>query len=155
MDVEKWKVIDGFDGRYEVSNHGCVRYLGIHIKFQATTVKGYKEVRIKYEGKKYILKVHRLVASRFLVGNGDDVHHINGDKSDNRSCNLEWIDHAEHTKKLGGFNHYKNRLHPGDDKIIKELFQSGKRQSEIAKIFNIDASVISRVLSNKVKYLTV
>jgi hypothetical protein len=153
MDEEIWKLIAGFGRRYEVSDHERIRYLGKHIKFQATTVKGYKEVRIKFEGKKYLLKVHRLVATAFHGFHEGDVHHKDEIKTNNVPSNLEWIEHVEHAKKKCGFDHYKNKLQRGDDERIKELSRNGKKQKEIAVIFNIDSSVISRVLNNKIAYL--
>ncbi len=153
--MECWKFIEGLDGRYEISDQGRVRYLGSTIKFQATTVKGYKEVRIKFKGKKYILKVHRLVAKNFVENpkGYDDVHHKNGIKGDNRSENLEWIDHREHTKLLGGFNHYMNKIKKGDDLVIKALYLKGHTQKSISKMFEIDPSVISRIVNDKINYL--
>ena len=62
--------------------------------------KGYIEGRIWRDGKRIQLKQHRLIASQHLGREllaHEDVHHINGNKSDNRHENLQVISHGEHS----------------------------------------------------------
>ena len=53
---------------------------------------GYLYLGLQNEGRKFIRKVHRLVAITFLPNpNGYPIiHHINGVRNDNRVENLEW-----------------------------------------------------------------
>lgn len=50
-------------------------------------------MRISVNGIKYRFYTHRKVAEMFVEGYVPDyvVNHINGDKTDNRASNLEWI----------------------------------------------------------------
>lgn len=54
--------------------------------------KGYLFVPLCKNGKRYLKKVHRLVAEAFIPNpdNKDQINHISGNKTDNRIQNLEW-----------------------------------------------------------------
>lgn len=102
---EIWKAIEGTNGRYEVSNTGKVRSLnyGGHGKMRELTPvedkKGYYRLRITSDGKSQTKKVHRLVAAAFVPNpdNKPEVNHIDGNKKNNRSDNLEWVTARENT----------------------------------------------------------
>lgn len=71
---------------------------------QTTGTQGYKQVAMRYGDKYVTVAVHKLVALMFcpnrrMVG---EVHHINGNRSDNRSCNLIWLSHKEHVRETHG-----------------------------------------------------
>lgn len=94
---EEWRDIIGYEGRYQVSNLGRVRSLpsefkGMHLKGYITN--GYVDsigyMHVTLSGKSY--KVHRLVAKAFIdnPNNYPCVNHIDEDKTNNRTDNLEW-----------------------------------------------------------------
>lgn len=95
--MEIWKTIKDFPN-YEISNCGNVRnrITGKRLKKQIKE-KGYLGVILHKDKKKYNLRVHRIVAMEFVENhkNKPYVNHINGDKKDNNSCNLEWVTPSE------------------------------------------------------------
>ena len=104
--MEKWGKIKDTDGKYEVSSTGKVRslnYLG-HGKAQELTPakdhKGYHRVSLWRNRERKSYRVHRLVAEAFIPNPEDrpEVNHINGNKTDNRVENLEWVTAHQNTK---------------------------------------------------------
>lgn len=107
--TEIWKDIEGYDGKYQVSNMGRIRsvdhygphggfikadkyYKGIILKLQKDS-RGYTDVKIQGKHK----KVHRLVAMAFVPGYfaGAEVNHKDENPQNNRWDNLEWCSHNE------------------------------------------------------------
>lgn len=102
---EIWKPIEGYDGRYEVSNLGRVKSyaqdsINGKIKTGNPTHKGYRSfVLYDGDGNKDTVPVHRLVASAFIP-NPDDlpqVNHKDENKANNCVDNLEWCDNDYNT----------------------------------------------------------
>lgn len=111
---EIWKDIEGYEGRYQVSNYGRVKSLEFErpTKCNATRItkekilskrldsKGYSFVML-YDGapnnKAKSYKVHRLVASAFISNkdNKPQVNHKDLNKSNNLVDNLEWVTQSE------------------------------------------------------------
>ena len=104
--VELWKEIDGYAGRYEVSNLGRIRSINYNnsglprIMKPEVTSKGYLAVGLSKNGKRKGYRVSRLVASAFVPNeNGlPEVNHKDEDKTNNRADNLEWCDRAYNNK---------------------------------------------------------
>ena len=103
---EVWKDVQGFEGRYQVSNMGRVRSLdrwslderphfikGMMLKPSLNKGRGYMRVSLSDGHRNYKhYEVHRLVALHFVPGYKDGlvVNHKNEVKTDNRAENLEW-----------------------------------------------------------------
>ena len=73
--------------------------------------KGYIEGRIWLpDGTQIQVKQHRYIMAGILgrpLKQSEDVHHVNGNKSDNRPENLEVIDHGEHSRITNNARTYK------------------------------------------------
>lgn len=102
--MEVWKQFRDTD--YEVSSFGKIRslnYLG-HGRTQELKQqkdqKGYLRCRVYVDGKRITLKMHRAVAQTFIPNplEKQEVNHIDGDKTNNRVDNLEWVTPKENVK---------------------------------------------------------
>lgn len=117
---EEWKLIDGFDNAYEVSNCGRVRSVdrivvrsdGVKLRIKGQMMKiridkkGYPRVYLNDKKKTKFKPVHRLVAIAFIPNLEDkpQVNHIDGNKRNNNVANLEWCtnkENQEHAVKNG------------------------------------------------------
>lgn len=69
-----------------------------------TTWDGYKTALLQHDNIRQNCRVHILIAKTFLPNpnNLPEVHHINGDKIDNRVENLMWIDRKTHDREHKG-----------------------------------------------------
>jgi len=118
---------------------------------------GYLYVDLCENGKIKKFTVHRLVAINLIPNpeNKMQVNHINGIKSDNRSCNLEWATHSEnqkHSITLGlrsakGIKNSQAKLTEDDVKSIRNY--SNTSLKKIASIFGVSIGTISDVRAKK------
>lgn len=163
---EIWKDVVGFEGLYEVSSLGRIKFLPKKkwagksfyitkesISFGNKIKTGYYYVcLIKNESKKYF-RVNRLVATAFIQNplNKRCVNHVNGIKTDNRVGNLEWSTHSEnsiHAFKIGLKNNYHLRKLSDDEvKYIRKNLNI--TNTKMAKKFNVDQALIIRIRSFK------
>ncbi len=112
--TELWRDIPGYEGRYQVSNLGRVKSLARVVERRSNTPfqlperllrprlshKGYLLAALCKESTQKNISVHRLVAEAFIPNPADlpEVNHIDGNKTNNRVTNLEWVTTKENTK---------------------------------------------------------
>jgi DNA-binding CsgD family transcriptional regulator len=167
--IEQWREIPGSDGRYEVSDHGRVRsWYGkggrrdapVYNKPYLSNV-GYVTYRLNLEyGKPKNYSVHRLVMLAFVGPSELTVNHKNGDKADNRLCNLEYMTHGDNIRHsyaaLGrqnarGEHAGAARLTDAQVEWLRRLSQEGRSNRELIEIFNISANHVSMLKHHKVR----
>ena len=106
MKTEIWKDINGYEGKYQVSNLGRVKSLarfrvgksGSNTRMpeqllkQSITKDGYKRVGLRNGYRQKYFFIHRLVAQAFIPNpdNLPQVNHIDENKANNCVDNLEW-----------------------------------------------------------------
>lgn len=103
--------------------------------------------------KKY---VHRMVMEEYLgrpLRSDEHVHHINGDRTDNRIENLEVISASEHERrhaKKSGFGKNRvgippmNKTSPDVIQRIKNLRKSGMYLKDICKLTGLSYPTVQR-----------
>ena len=110
---ERWLPVVGWEGLYEVSDHGRVRSLdrvvtrtdGVIQRRRGTvltntiTSSGYAQVRLSGNGRRENAMVHRAVLRAFRGEPlpGQEGCHNNGDSTDPRLENLRWDSSRENT----------------------------------------------------------
>lgn len=107
---EIWKDVKGYEGLYQVSNLGRVKSIRKkRMMHPNDNGKGYLMVQLKADNKRKVKYIHRLVVEHFLCADigCNEVNHKNGNKADNRLCNLEVISHSANIKHA-----YDNNLFP-------------------------------------------
>lgn len=130
---ERWKAIEGYGGRYQVSDLGRVRRLEcrakdgrrLSAKMLSPCLNSANFVCVSLECKSKT--VHRLVAEAFCEKTGEDaveVNHIDGDRSNNTATNLEWVTSSENTM------HSYRVLKRGNFRPIKCVTKDGKFSAE-------------------------
>lgn len=147
--TEIWKDIPGYFGNYQASNLGRIRRMprGNILSFYKTN-SGYLRASLYWFGKKFRHGVHQLIAITFIgeIKSGMTPNHKNGDKQDNRACNLEIVTASQNTlhafRSLGkiasrGERHYKATLCGDCILLIRKLYAEGRRQRDLMRMFNI------------------
>lgn len=101
--TERWRAVVGYEGIYEVSNHGRLRSLSRKSadgkRLEGRLLRQHPHPRTRHlnatltrDGKCTAVKVHRVVLEAFVgpCPDGMESCHGNGDPTDNRVANLRW-----------------------------------------------------------------
>lgn len=143
---EIWKDIEGYEGYYQISNLGQVKSLSRESKNRCGKItlkekllksylnnQKYVNVNLYKYGKRKSFKVHRLVAIHFIPNfeNKLEVNHIDGDKSNNCTNNLEWCTAKENTQHA-----HKNGL-------VKYSYGKDHFKAKQVYVFNLEGVLIN------------
>ena len=131
--------------KYMVSNHGNVMNKKTNKVLKPyLTNRGYLTVGFWMNGKKKRLSIHRLVASAFLENPKKlpEVNHLNGCKTDNNLCNLEWTSGSTNVSHAFRTGLHQTKLSREMVLRIRELRSKGKTLRETGKILGVSHSTI-------------
>ena len=176
--MERWKELEYGEFKFIVSDQGRVKRpartitktrtrLGKTQTFesfepekilapQSAGKRGYKEVSIMVDGRRNRFAIHRLVGKAFCEGYEEGLHidHINGDKADNRACNLEWVTNEENVRRawkngahagLVGENHPVAILSQKQVIIIRRLLRQGVSAGALAALLDVSPETIRKI----------
>ena len=168
---EVWKDVVGYEGLYQVSNHGKVKSLEHFVPTKNGAVRNspskirincfdgnYYHVILYRQNKRKVALVHRLVAEAFIPNpnNLPQVNHKDGNKLNNNVTNLEWC--SEQDNMLHAFATGLNTPHITHYRGVKAfLFDSGAfvgeytSQHEAADILGLNVAHICSVLQGRYK----
>lgn len=152
--------------KFEVSNTGQLRNTKTkHIYKQHLNHQGYYQVCVSLGSRssKKVFKIHRAVAETFVENpyNKQIINHIDGIKTNNNAANLEFVTHQENTIHAvkNGLTHYNygedvhNAKFTNDEvRHIREIYIENDKEfgcCALAKKYNVNHSVISRIIHNK------
>lgn len=142
-------------GEFTVDDNGCIWKDGKRAENQ--TPAGYFQVRKMINGNRYHVGAHRLVWIYFNgpIPNGMIINHKNGQKDDNRPCNLElntYSQNIRHAHKHGLLDQtgQKNPAAKLTDKQVAEIrlayANGGYTQERLAKKYEVSFQCISKIV---------
>ena len=161
-DIEEWKEvsIDGIvKNRYYVSSFGRFIDNTVNIPNIGRPTKGYRAVYMQMTDNTYRrFALHRIVGYMFLKGNKSlCINHIDGDKTNNRIDNIEYVDRSRnnlHARKMNlNFSNCSGIMF----KIIKHALQKSEWSPTSAVVylhkmgFDIPETSVTYVKKNLLK----
>jgi len=167
-DIEIWRSVVGYEGRYGVSNRGRVRTrhvlggrgeIGSKWRLMKPIVDGYGRliVFLCLRGKETSHKISHLVSDAFLPAKSPVdtvVRHLSDDKTDNRVENLargtqkdNMADSLHNGTRPRGITHGMAKLTEDDVREIRRLYATGKFSlRELGLRFGVGVSTICMIV---------
>lgn len=161
--MEEWRPIPGYEESYEVSNLGRIRSLDRYClgkdgrsEFHAGKILtcgpgkyGYAVVGLRDGEKKHTRTVHSIVAEVFLGPRPPrrDVMHLNGNRLDNRACNLRYGTRAENlhqTYEYGG-RAANGKLTKEQAIEVRRRMDRGESPIDLAKEFGVNSAAMYHI----------
>jgi predicted XRE-type DNA-binding protein len=170
--AENWRDVVGYEGLYEVSDHGRVRSVARTVlftnggkRFYPSQVlkhgfsKGYPRVNLYKEKIPHPREIHKLILAAFIgpCPEGQEVRHYDGDKTNCTLGNLlygtrseNYFDKYRHGRDVRGERHGMSKLTEDDVLSIRKMYGTmAYSQAQVAEFFGIDASQVSCIVNRK------
>lgn len=160
MEEELWIDMKGLEENIQVSSLGRFKNkITGHIYNLGKYSNGYLQFSFSLNKKRYTGISHRIVAKHFIPNpeNKCCVNHKNGIKTDNRVENLEWVTYSEniiHSFKVlkrpiadnQGEKNPRSILVEKQVLEIRQLYEAGFTQTELAKKFKMNLPAIYKII---------
>lgn len=157
---EQWKPVPGYEGIYEVSDHGRVARLKANttpfLLKPSETQYGYARVTLSKQGVGNQFMIHRLVLLAFVgpCPNGMEACHFpDQNRKNNNLKNLRWDtkkgnrrDMITHGTQLRDNDHWGAKYTEVDFERVHDLRTLGYYQREIGEWLGIPLSAVSKML---------
>lgn len=172
MDIEEWRPIAGYEGRYSVSSYGRIQsetfritdtigrtrqFVGKLLKLSSNR-QGYLCAGLSKHSRVYSRPVHRLVLETFIGPCPFDMQtcHNDGNQLNNRLDNLCWDtrkanaqDKLLHGTHAIGTNNSRALFTEDQVREIRALALNGTTHQALASQFNVHRSTISDMIRRK------
>jgi len=156
--LEVWADLAGYDGWYQVSDHGRIRkVIGTTVKMLTPTKNhfGYLHISLPIASKRKRKSIHSLVLEAFHSSRpeGAITRHLDGNASNNRRHNLAWGTHQEnaddrirHGRSGRGEKHPNSKLTNAQAMDIRARHLAGDRPKAMAKAYGVALGTIEKLV---------
>jgi hypothetical protein len=168
--MEVWKPVPGWEGYYDVSDHGRVRShyhkgkprVRPWIKKPVVQRRGYHQIAF-VSGERYErTTIHRLVLKAFIGPCPDHMEgcHLDGNPSNNRLDNLKWGTKAEnmahrddHGRTVKGEKQWEALFTEAEVKDMRARYASGEKLSKLVNSLvaekGCDPSTVRKIIARQ------
>lgn len=164
-----WRDIKGFEGFYQASDEGQIgsvardfmrsngrkNHVTSRILKACLNDDGYLKCALPTNGKLKSYRVHRLVALAFLGDPNDlEVNHKDGNKTNNKISNLEYVTHREnviHSFRTGlqipacGSKVRTAKLKEFEIPMIRKFLREGCSCRSLARLYGMDKDAFQNI----------
>ena len=166
--IERWRPVPGWEGFYEVSDHGRVRSLDRVVangtgmarkrgRIMRTFIcrSGYPSVKLAQQERREGPMVHRLVLDAFVgpCPPGHETRHLNGRPTDNALANLAWglptenaADRRAHGTHREGERLPQSRFTDATALQALRMHATGATYGQVAEAFGVRPTTVAALV---------
>ena len=160
-DAERWRWVPGYEGLYQVSDHGQVLSMARpkvpqdHLLKQQSTRTGYMTVSLWQNGRAWLITVHRLVLIAFTgpCPDGQEARHLDGNPANNLLPNLQWdtdaangLDRVRHGTSTPGSRNPMAKLSEAAVTRIRSESASGRSYASLSREYGVNSECIRMIV---------